>query len=95
MVCQWNHALLMSFHAAALQGVDGAAKFEALLRTYFALGGVQLEFNVADVEVLRAAQREPENYSDLVVRVWGFCARFIDLKPEYQEDLIGHTAHAT
>ena len=93
MVCQWNHALILSFHAAALQDADGPEKFEALLKTYFALGGIQLEFNVLDVETLRAAQREPEKYEDLVVRIWGFCARFVDLKPEYQDDLIARTGH--
>jgi choline trimethylamine-lyase len=94
LVCQWNHALILSFHSSTMQDDSGAERFEAMLKTYFALGGIQLEFNVIDVETLRAAQRDPEEYEDLVVRIWGFCARFVDLKPEYQEDLIARTTHS-
>jgi len=63
------------------------------MRTFVALGGVQLETNVFDADVLRAAQREPGEYKNLVVRVWGFSAYFVDLNPIYQEELIARTTH--
>lgn len=108
MVCQWNHALTLSFSPSALTARDAdgergedcacgrrdAGKFEALLRAYLALGGGQLQCNVIDPDTLREAQRHPDRHAHLVVRVWGFCARFVDLTKEYQDDLIARTAHA-
>ena len=94
MLCQWNSALTLSFHPTAVAGDEGLRKFESLLRTFLSLGGIQLQMNVVDAETLRAAQSEPEKYRDLVVRVWGFSAYFVDLSPGYQEDVIARTMHA-
>lgn len=93
MLCQWNNALLMTFHPAALRGPEGAARFIALLRAYFGMGGMQLQLNVVDAETLRAAQREPDQHRDLVVRVWGFSGRFVELCKGYQDDVIARTEH--
>lgn len=92
-LCQWNSALLLNFHPTAVEGEEGLEKFEALMRTFVNLEGVQLQTNVFDSGVLRAAQRDPEKYRNLVVRVWGFSAYFIDLKPEYQAEIIERTTH--
>jgi len=94
LACQWNHALLLTLHPSAVSGPDGPAKLEALIRTYHRLGGIQLQMNVVDADTLREAQLAPERHRDLVVRVWGFTARFVDLQPCYQQDLIRRTAHA-
>ncbi len=94
MVCQWNHALLLSLEPSSLQGEQGTERLEGLLRAYLALGGPQLQLNVVDVATLRAAQQDPAAHRSLVVRIWGFCARFVDLSPAYQEDLIARTQHA-
>lgn len=91
MLCQWNSALLLNFHSSAMAGEEGISKFESLLRTFIALGGIQLQTNVFDRGTLRAAQREPEKYRDLVVRVWGFSAYFVDLSEKYQEEVISRT----
>jgi len=93
MLCQWNSALTLSFHPTAVVGDEGQSKFESFLRTFLSLGGIQLQMNVVDAETLKAAQREPEKYRDLVVRVWGFSAYFVDLSPGYQEDVIARTMH--
>lgn len=60
----------------------------SLVEGFFAQGGQELQINCFDAEMLREAQREPERYRDLVVRVAGFCARFVDLSREEQEELI-------
>jgi len=91
--CQWNHALLITLHPLAVQGTEGRVKLEALLRTYHELGGIQLQMNVIDADTLRDAQRHPDRYRDLVVRVWGFSSYFVNLRPAYQEDVIRRTAH--
>jgi len=66
----------------------------ALIETFFGAGGQELQINVLDAAALRAAQREPERYGDLVVRVAGLSARFIDLAPVEQEELIERAAAA-
>jgi formate C-acetyltransferase len=60
----------------------------SLIEGFFAQGGQELQINCFDAKLLREAQRHPERYKDLVVRVAGFCARFIDLSPAEQEELI-------
>lgn len=59
-----------------------------LIEGFFAQGGQELQINCFNLEMLREAQRNPEKYQDLVVRIAGFCARFIDLSPAEQEELI-------
>lgn len=51
-------------------------------------GGLEIQYNILDPDMLRAAQKAPEEYRDLVVRVWGFNAYFVTLQEEYQEELI-------
>ena len=52
-----------------------------------------MQFNVIDTEMLRAAQANPEAYRDLVIRVAGYSAYFVDVSKEVQEDLIKRTEH--
>ena len=93
MLCQWNSALLLHFHPTAVAGDEGLRKFDSFVQTFISLDGIQLQMNVVDAETLRAAQREPGKYRDLVVRVWGFSTYFVDLSPQYQEEVIARTAH--
>jgi formate C-acetyltransferase len=60
----------------------------SLMRTYFELGGSQVQFNIIDTETLRDAQRNPEAYRDLVVRVSGYSALFTELSELAQEEII-------
>jgi len=76
-----------------LAGASNRRKFTDLVRTYCRLGGFQLQCNVVDVSVLRAAQADPERFRDLVVRVAGYCAYFIEQTPAVQEQIIARTAH--
>jgi pyruvate-formate lyase len=85
--------LTINFHPTAVAGEDGLRNFEMLLKTFFAMGGIQLQTNILNVEILRIAQREPERYRDLVIRVWGFSAYFVELSRQYQDEVIARTAH--
>jgi len=76
-----------------LEGANNRRKFADLVRTYCQLGGFQLQCNVVDVAVLRAAQAEPERFRDLIVRVAGYCAYFVEQTPAVQEQIIARTAH--
>lgn len=67
-------------------------KLGAMLRGYFDAGGMEVQLNVVDDATLRAAQRDPERYRDLVVRVSGYSAFFTDLGRAIQDEIIGRTA---
>ncbi|MEN6472872.1 MAG: glycine radical domain-containing protein, partial [Syntrophaceae bacterium] len=64
-----------------------------LIRTYFSNGGTQVQFNMLDTAVLRAAQRHPEKYRDLIVRVSGYSAEFTGLSEIAQEEIISRTRY--
>jgi len=89
-----NGTLLnMKFHPKALEGMSGLNKFGNLIITYFQLGGLHVQFNVISADVLRDAQKNPELYRNLVVRVAGYSAFFTELYKELQEDIIARTEH--
>ena len=81
----------LKFHPTALVGEDGWRKISELAKTYFDMGGMELQFNVISTDTLRDAQKKPEKYKDLVVRVAGFSSYFVELHPSGQEDLIRRT----
>lgn len=81
----------MKFNPAAIEGEVGTRKFIALNDAYFNLGGYQVQYNVVDSKMLEDAKAHPQNYSDLMVRVAGFTARFVDLGPDVQQQIINRT----
>jgi len=81
-------SLNMRFHPAMLRTEEGTDTYARMIRTYFNLGGMHLQPNVIDTEILRAAQQDPEQYRDLVVKVSGYSAYFCDLGRSIQEDII-------
>ena len=81
----------MKFSPSVLSGEDGIKKLSQLIRTYFNMGGMELQINIISTETLRAAQKTPEKYKNLVVRVAGFSAFFIEMHRDAQEDLINRT----
>jgi formate C-acetyltransferase len=87
-----NGTLLnMKFHPTALSNESGKTKLIALIKTYFALGGMEMQFNIVSGQTLRKAQEHPEEYRDLVVRIAGFSAYFVELYKASQEDIIKRT----
>jgi pyruvate-formate lyase len=68
-------------------------KLDALMRAYFARGGTQAMITVVRRGDLEAALAEPEKYRNLIVRVGGFSARFVDLAPDVQADLLKRTLY--
>ena len=69
----------------------GKQKLVALLRSEEVMGGFHVQFNVVDRDTLLDAQKHPENYSDLLVRVAGYSAFFVDLRKEAQDLIINRT----
>ena len=83
--------LNMRFNPDALDGVYNFEKFKSLLRVSVDLGIYHNQFNVVDVNTLYKAKANPEHYQDLIVRVAGYCARFVSLMPQAQDAIIART----
>ena len=82
------------FHPSALEGDEGLHKFIDLIRTFFDRKGMHMQFNVVSRETLLDAQKHPENYRHLVVRVAGYSALFTTLSKSLQDDIIRRTEQA-
>lgn len=80
------------FLPSVLAGEEGITGLVNLIRTYFKLGGHHIQFNVVDEETLRDAQKNPEQYRGLLVRVAGYSDYFVDLDDYHQEEIIARTA---
>ncbi|RJX75184.1 glycyl radical protein [Vibrio sinensis] len=81
------------FHPSALEGEKGLQNMCCLIRGYFDQKGMHVQFNVINKEILQAAQKDPEKYRDLVVRIAGYSAQFISLDKSIQDDIIERTEH--
>ena len=87
-----NGTLLnQKFHPSALAGMSGLSKFVSLIRSYFDQKGMHVQFNVVTRETLVDAQKNPEKYKTLVVRVAGYSALFTTLSKSLQDDIIART----
>jgi formate C-acetyltransferase len=86
-------ALDLTLHPTSLSGPEGVDKLVKFLRAFNKLGGMQVQFNIVDAETLKSAQREPEKYRNLTVRLWGLPAYFTRLPKEFQDHLIARSSH--
>ena len=87
--CLYN----LRFDPRSIQGEKGRFVLETIIKTYFKNMGEHIQINVIDDKTLRDAQQHPENYRNLLVRVAGYLAYFVELDSDVQEALIGRTAH--
>lgn len=86
----------LRFHPDLFSNAAQVKKFEDLLAAYFFdLGGQQLQINVVSSETLKDAQQHPEKYGDLLVRISGYSARFVDLSLATQDEIIARTEHGS
>ena len=85
--------LNLRMHPSAVEGEDGLDVMCALFKTYMEKGGMQLQVNVVDAETLRDAQKNPEKYRTLCVRVTGYSAFFVEMGRKAQNELIARTEH--
>jgi pyruvate-formate lyase len=91
----WQHGYQVNlrFQGSMLSNPANRAKVRAMLNVYFHKGGQELQINAVDSEMLLAAQKSPEQYRDLVVRIAGFSEFFVNLTPDIQNEIIARTAH--
>ena len=97
-VAKLNHHIASSgtlfnqkFSPTALQGENGLRHMSSLITSFFAKKGMHIQFNVVDKDTLIEAQKHPEAYRDLIVRVAGYSAQFIILDKSIQDDIIART----
>ena len=83
------------FLPSLLKREEDISKLSSLIRCYFALGGHHIQFNIVDTETLYAAQKCPEDYRDLLVRVAGYSDYFNDMNADLQADVIMRTEQET
>jgi formate C-acetyltransferase len=83
------------FDPAIVKGEKGIDILETVLRAHFKNAGEHLQINVVDDETLRAAQKEPDKYRNMLVRVAGYSAFFVDLEENIQENIIQRTMQTT
>ncbi|MDR2524910.1 MAG: hypothetical protein LBC83_01765 [Oscillospiraceae bacterium] len=96
---KWTHerfiggvAVNMKF-SKRMFGDESLPKLVALAKTYLERGGFELQINVVDRETLERAQKDPENYGDLVVRIGGYSDYFTRLSPSMQAELLARTEY--
>lgn len=85
--------LNQKFSPSVVGNEDSLEKWAKLVRSYFKMDGHHIQFNVVDAKTLKDAQKNPENYRDLIVRVAGYSDYFNDLGEALQNEIIARTEH--
>ncbi|MBN2365085.1 MAG: glycyl radical protein [Calditrichaeota bacterium] len=85
--------LNQKFTPELLADEESLQKMTDLIRAYFKLDGHHIQFNVVTAKTLREAQKHPEKFQDLIVRVAGYSDYFVDLTTELQDEIIRRTEH--
>ncbi|MBQ5983286.1 MAG: glycyl radical protein [Prevotella sp.] len=83
--------LNVRFVPSLLKRDEDLKKFSSLVRTYFKFGGHHIQFNIVDTETLHDAQKHPDDYKDLLVRVAGYSDYFNDMTEQLQNEIIART----
>ncbi len=86
--------LTLEFHQTLFTDEESVEKVGMLVKAFIDKGGHQLQLNAVNVEKLKDAQIHPENYKQLVVRIWGWSAYFVELDKEYQDQVIARQVYA-
>lgn len=86
--------LNVRFVPSLLKREEDLKKFSSLVRTYFKFGGHHIQFNIVDTETLYDAQKHPEEYKDLLVRVAGYSDYFNDMTEQLQNEIIARTENS-
>ncbi len=87
-------ALNLRVHPSAVKSEDSKASLRDMTKAYFENGGMEVQYNVVSSETLRAAQKDPATYRDLVVRIAGYSAYFVELSMDMQNDVISRTENS-
>lgn len=95
----WDHSasqnsqMNMKLHPSAIKGETGTKQLADLARSYMSKGGFHIQFNIVDSKILKKAQKEEENYRDLMVRVAGFTQYWVEIGKPIQDEIIARTEY--
>ena len=95
----YNHALSqnsqlnMKIHPSVVQGREGSKKFLEMIRSFLRRGAFHIQFNIVDSRMLKDAQKHPEKYRGLMVRVAGFTQYWVELGKQIQDEVIARTEY--
>ncbi|WP_027623090.1 4-hydroxyphenylacetate decarboxylase large subunit [Clostridium lundense] len=95
----WDHTMSqnsqmnLKVHPSAIKGVEGSRKLLELTRAYMRKGGFHIQYNIVDSKVLKDAQKKPENYRDLMVRVAGFTQYWCEIGKPIQDEVVARTEY--
>ena len=85
--------LTLEFHSSTFHSEDGIKKLALLVRSFVEQGGHQIQLNTVDADTLKDAQAHPEKYPQLIVRIWGWSAYFVELDKRYQDHVIARSEY--
>jgi len=83
----------LKINPSALEGDENLRRFADLNRAYMDEGGGQVQYNIVSTELLEEAQKAPDDYKYLLVRVAGYSSLFVELSTEVQDDIIKRMEH--
>lgn len=95
----WDHTMSqnsqmnLKVHPSAIKGAEGSRKLLELTRAYMRKGGFHIQYNIVDSKVLKDAQKKPENYRDLMVRVAGFTQYWCEIGKPIQDEVVARTEY--
>lgn len=95
----WDHSqsqnsqMNLKIHPSAIRGPQGTVKLLDLTRSYMRKGGYHIQYNIVDSKLLKEAQKAPQNYRDLMVRVAGFTQYWCELGKPIQDEVISRTEY--
>ena len=95
----WDHSISqnsqmnLKLHPTAVNGMQGCKKLLALTQAYMRKGGFHIQYNVVDSKMLRDAQKNPDLYRDLMVRVAGFTQYWVEIGKPIQDEVIARTEY--
>ena len=80
--------LTLEFASSIFSSEESMKKVAELLKYFVERGGHQLQLNAVNLDTMKAAQKNPELYKNLVVRIWGWAAYFVELDREFQDHVM-------
>ena len=84
----------MEFASTMFKDEDSIKKVAMLVKSFVDMGGHQLQLNAVNSEMLKAAQECPEEHRQLVVRIWGWSAYFVELDEQYQNHVLSRQQYS-
>lgn len=88
-----NSQMNLKVHPNATKGMEGSKKLLELTRAYMRRGGFHIQYNIVDSKVLKEAQKAPEEYRELLVRVAGFTQYWVEIGKQIQDEVIARTEY--